>query len=1255
MLFTHYTPSFPEPQTRAEIPFSWSEQAEISGKLEEIYTTDYSEDITQKIFSDPVSYIKEKYDVDVTDPTVETVNAIGSRQGLGHQAYAEAKNNYYNQIYTLRLENPDDEQLKLIPASDEELDEIIATRSMNRIMANRTLNQSFYKHWTAQMWGAMGAQFSDSTQQIYLATLPLTIMGVGLLPTALLRVSALMGEAMLGNTLAEYIQQKGSEAIMEKINISLDNPEVREDLMNIGVDPDNLNITKEELNTRLIYAWASGALVGGTIYGVSQLGRSLLKRSMQGSVDAMKAVDDTVKEINTVYQKELMKNMTAKEGVEHIRKLAQKTSELQFQAPYVHSRTVKFKPNDYAKELRKQKINNIEKDIDIFEKTILKEGEKYTKKQRRIIRALIDEHNFQLDVENAILKGRVWDGERLILDPLNDIAIKEHITTLKEAFTNMLSQKVIAKTLKMKPHLKNAVDDALKQAGLDDIDKFMKGLPKGADKAHERARLLGNANARASLLKDLLTQKVRNESRLGRYMPLTQLTTDLLDVSYMRGVIPNNVASVQRGIFQDFANFIDDPALHSLNLAKGEGFDDVNIVRYIFGEATDDEVAGTIGKGMTEAFENARILYNHYGGNIPAYKRGYFPQGHQAEKVGQVSADDWADELLNGKLLDDIETSRRFGIDEKIIGTPEGAIQLRTHLQRTHRHIVGEDMEYSLKQIKKGGEHKSRDSAMRYLIFKDADSFLKYNTSYGQTPLKTAMNYLNHMANEIALMKIFGPNVADNAKWIQKFASTFDNTVRGYKKDSQAFNNLFDHMIGADQIMIQSTIPGMKTTWGSFMQGARNLLISAQLGGAFLMTQADHAYQHITRRLINMRQSGQVRDYLKNLVGNKQQAREANVTLHQILEDVRHETRMAGDTFGDGWTSWLARKMMRVSLLQPGTIASRTAFKMELQHHFKKLSRTAWGDIDKETKFMYTRYGITRADHEELAKTKLYTSTLDAKVTYLRASDIKDPEVRQKFWTFMFSETEAAVPSYLARTRAFMLRSNQPGTGMGEISRSFWLFKNFPMTIMFTHIARAINVIGTKGLGHHRITYPLMGLSLTSFLGYMIFGTRKITYGEDVPPMNSKTLAQGIMYGGGLGYFGDLFLHDSTRYGQSWLGAAAGPVWGLINDGTTLLGAGQFVSSLSDNRNFIQKLPARLIRFADKYTPFNNLWYTRAATDRLIFQNLRMALDPDWESKLLKKMRRLQKEGSGMWLSPTGFEMLHTPKLQFFDYKKIGD
>ncbi|MEJ0043175.1 MAG: hypothetical protein WDM81_13605 [Rhizomicrobium sp.] len=100
------------------------------------------------------------------------------------------------------------------------------------------------------------------------------------------------------------------------------------------------------------------------------------------------------------------------------------------------------------------------------------------------------------------------------------------------------------------------------------------------------------------------------------------------------------------------------------------------------------------------------------------------------------------------------------------------------------------------------------------------------------------------------------------------------------------------------------------------------------------------------------------------------------------------------------------------------------------------------------------RHGFSAGDWDAMRAAALY----DFKGSkFLRASEIADvdPKLADRLLGMIKAETEYAVPSYSLRAKAlYSGRGTEPGTIVGELVRSPFMYKSFGLTLMNTHLRR---------------------------------------------------------------------------------------------------------------------------------------------------------------------------------------------------------
>ncbi|NJM08823.1 hypothetical protein HC891_25455 [Candidatus Gracilibacteria bacterium] len=119
------------------------------------------------------------------------------------------------------------------------------------------------------------------------------------------------------------------------------------------------------------------------------------------------------------------------------------------------------------------------------------------------------------------------------------------------------------------------------------------------------------------------------------------------------------------------------------------------------------------------------------------------------------------------------------------------------------------------------------------------------------------------------------------------------------------------------------------------------------------------------------------------------------------------------------------------------------------------------------------------------------------------------------------------------------------------------------------------------------------------------------------------------MKGGGLGIFGDFLFNESNNYSQnSFAEMLSGPLVQTFSqvDQLTRGNIAQYLAGEETN------VGPEATKFARSNIPGGNLWYTKALTDRFVFNTLAEELDPGYFDRLEARQRRIY--GTEYWWEP---------------------
>lgn len=225
-------------------------------------------------------------------------------------------------------------------------------------------------------------------------------------------------------------------------------------------------------------------------------------------------------------------------------------------------------------------------------------------------------------------------------------------------------------------------------------------------------------------------------------------------------------------------------------------------------------------------------------------------------------------------------------------------------------------------------------------------------------------------------------------------------------------------------------------------------------------------------------------------------------------------------------------------------------------------------------------------------------------------------------------ELNTAVITAGSRERATLGVGTTAGTLSGELIRSIVLFKSYPWTFMTRQWELAQSIDG----GANRAAYAASLIVSTWMTGILINWIYDLMNGRDpgaIDPASAegrRNITAGLMRGGGLGFFGDfLFANaDPGARSQSLTAGLMGPVPSLIDDTQQLTLGNMNQEATGQDSNF----GPEAVSYAQRnLTP--NWWYTRAITDRYIFNALQEELEPGYNAR--RARRQFGARGTTHW------------------------
>lgn len=628
--------------------------------------------------------------------------------------------------------------------------------------------------------------------------------------------------------------------------------------------------------------------------------------------------------------------------------------------------------------------------------------------------------------------------------------------------------------------------------------------------------------------------------------------------------------------------------------------------------------------GVTELL---RQRFNDAGGDIGYLENWGIPQHHSMEKVGRVPQDKWVNDVI-GKL------DRKYYIKDD--GQLMSDAELKTFLGEAYNTIAtGGLNKLSDTGMRISGARSNRGNASRQIHFKDADSYLEYQREYGDRSLWEVMvGHLEGISKDIALVETYGPNpdhvfrsILDEVTAEQATANP-ERTGR-IKRLANSTENLYNFIAGKTQPIANPHI----ARWSD---NIRNWMVASRLGSALLASFSDLGTMYMSAKVANIPMNRLFMNQLEAMnPANRTElarARRAGLAMESLLGSVN---RWAMDNMGPSVSRWAATAVMRASGLTAWTDAHKRAYGVTMMGSLGEVVSRApdLRSLDDSDFRILKSKGITEQDFSvwKLAQqedwgngntTMLTPESImripDAAVMHLGLPERVRFEAMRRLLAAVSEEVDMAVITPGAREQLLTGGGLQRGTWKGELTRSVFLFKSFPISVVLRHWTRAMGMPSAGG----RAAYIAAFLASTTMLGALSQQLNDLASGRNPREMTGKDAGKfwlgALLKGGGLGLYGDFLLSDHTRYGGGALASMLGPVAGLVDD-VVKLAQGIPLNAVEGKP---EQTGGDLVKLGKGLIPGANLWYAKAALDHMIFNQLQEYFSPGYLRKMEQRSKK---------------------------------
>ncbi|MEG8236778.1 MULTISPECIES: hypothetical protein [Acinetobacter] len=664
------------------------------------------------------------------------------------------------------------------------------------------------------------------------------------------------------------------------------------------------------------------------------------------------------------------------------------------------------------------------------------------------------------------------------------------------------------------------------------------------------------------------------------------------------------------------------------------------IVRERFNENTGDPLAKKISNKMGDVFETMRDRFNRSGGDIGMLDNWGLPQTHNLEKIAKAGKKAWVNKAES--LID----TRQY-VHEN--GDYYSQQEIRSLLEYTYDTLSsdGANKIEVGRQATGAGTSKvtNKHSESRVLHFKDAESWLEYQSDFGGMQFVDLVNaHIKGLSKDIALVENLGSNPKTAFKILKNAADKKDREAgRITTKDNPALNRaqvMFDEFSGGNSPQSQ-VLANLGIAY-------RSMNIFSMLGGTTVVSTTDQATIAKTAHVHGLSYRKAFGELIRQLNPANKADRELAHSLGLATEEMLGSIARWSD---DGLTSThgkseklarissgVASLVMRVSLLNALTAASKVGFTKLLMEKYGRLSRSkAWGDLDIQDRELLSNTGlderawqvfqlaepvVDRKGNQLMSARSIYEIPDEKLAAFGDPKQVKD-QVASQLQAHLLDEQGMAVIEAGLREKT-LINVGARGTITGEIFRGIVQFKSFSAAFLMRHGSRTMAQEGLKG----KAAYAIPLFVMTTLLGGLVVQLKELLNGNDPqtiydsndPKKASNFFVRSAVQGGGLSFLGDILVAGTDTSGRDAHSFVAGP---LGSDFESLLSL--TVGNLTQyNEGKDTNFGNEAFQFVKRKIPAQNLWYTKAAINRMVFDEIQDFIAPGYREKALRKAEEKQ-------------------------------
>lgn len=733
-------------------------------------------------------------------------------------------------------------------------------------------------------------------------------------------------------------------------------------------------------------------------------------------------------------------------------------------------------------------------------------------------------------------------------------------------------------------------------------------------------------------------ETILNHIKLSSMESLDRMIAFHGDMSGIQSVSAKSkaISALYKGRLHDLYSRVDG----SLGLIQDKKF--VNdFVKEAFGEDSGNPVAKKLAVEFSDVAADLKDRFNRNGGNIGTLDNWGLWTSWSTGKALEKGLDRWLELGLKN-----IDRNKAVHEDGRAL-TEDELIDLLTASYKTIKSDGANKMEVGKANYSGNSKVTSRHAESRVLHWKDADAWMEMQSEFGDMPLIDIIDSnIERMSKEIALVETFGSNPRMALEILKKAAMKKDKDERDIpsnkvEETASRIDDMFDDFTGSN---IGSEF------WANVGLAYRSINTAAMLGGTTLSSVTDQAMIAKTAHVHGLSYWKTFGEMVSQLNPKNKEDREFGYYLGIGVEELTGSISRWTD---DGLSSVhgraakiangannIANQILRISGLQALTRASKVAFDTMLMAKYGDMTRNkSWSDLHPNDRELLEGTGLDERAWQVMQLAEPHVDRKGRKLMSARAiyaipdeklKGFGDPlrirdEVATQFQTHLLDEQGMAVIEAGLREKTKVTGGTKRGTLGGEVLRLTTQFKSFPLSFLMRHGSRTLSRDGWKG----KAGYALPLVAMTTVLGGLVVQLKELANGNDPSEMwdgekwytagiDTDFLKRSFVAGGGLPILGDILIAGTDTSGRDAGDFLSGP-FGSDFKAILNLTVGNPTQALNGVET---NWESEAFRFAKSKIPGQNLWYTKAATNRMIFDEMQDMIAPGYREKLLRKAER---------------------------------